>query len=120
MRRRPDSFSSSPLSEKSCMRSTTLSGGCRLSLFAVNAAALALSFLFVATPGAAQNTTGTIRGAVTGTNGAAVSDAQIAARNVETGVSRGTTSHADGSYVLAGLVPGTYDLSVRRIGTTSQ
>jgi len=104
------------------MRSTTSSGRSRsrLSLFAVTLATLALSLLLVATPSAAQNTTGTIRGAITSAGGAAVTDAQIAARNVESGVSRGTTSHADGSYVLAGLVPGTYDLSVRRIGTTAQ
>ena len=42
-------------------------------------------------------------------------DAQIAARNVESGVQRGTTTRSDGSYILAGLVPGTYDLTLRRL-----
>ena len=85
------------------------------------AVVFALTLLFgVAAPGLAQNTTGTIRGTVSGAGGAAVTDAQIVARNVETGTSRGTIPHAEGLYVLAGLVPGTYDLTVRRIGATAQ
>ncbi|HET9730206.1 MAG TPA: carboxypeptidase-like regulatory domain-containing protein, partial [Acidimicrobiia bacterium] len=71
----------------------------RVFLLGVNALAFAFAFLFArATPSWAQTTTGTIRGAVTGSGGAAVSDAQVAARNVETGTSRGTTTHADGLY----------------------
>jgi len=64
----------------------------------------------------AQNTTGTIRGLVTGAGDAPLTTVQIAARNVESGVPRGTESRDDGSYVLAGLIPGTYDMTVRRIG----
>jgi outer membrane receptor protein involved in Fe transport len=67
----------------------------------------------------AQNTTGTIRGTVTGANGAGVADAQISARNVESGVVRNTTSRDAGLYVLPGLAPATYDMTVRRIGTTA-
>src|SRR3954464_4692005 len=74
----------------------------------------------VSTTAAAQNTTGTIRGMITAAGGAPSADAQIGARNIETGAQRGTTSRADGSYVLPGLVPGTYDLSVRRIGAQPQ
>ena len=85
------------------------------------AVVFALTLLLgVTAPGLAQNTTGTVRGTVSGAGGAAVADAQIVARNVETGTSRGTITHADGLYVLAGLVPGTYDLTVRRIGATAQ
>src|SRR6185436_12069946 len=47
-------------------------------------------------------------------------EAQVGARNIETGMQRGTTSRADGNYVLPGLVPGTYDLTVRRIGAQPQ
>lgn len=65
----------------------------------------------------AQNSTGTIRGTVSGANGAGVADAQISARNVESGVVRNTTSRDEGLYVLPGLVPATYDMTVRRIGT---
>ncbi|MEP6492087.1 MAG: carboxypeptidase regulatory-like domain-containing protein [bacterium] len=82
-------------------------------------AALLLSVAVAATA-SAQNTTGTVRGTVTGAGGTPVADAQIAARNIETGAQRGATSRADGSYVLAGLVPAAYDLTVRRIGTSPQ
>ncbi|MEP6999623.1 MAG: carboxypeptidase regulatory-like domain-containing protein [bacterium] len=68
---------------------------------------------------AAQNSTGTIRGSITA-NGAGVGSAQISARNTESGVQRGTISRTDGFYVLAGLIPGSYDLTVRRIGTGAQ
>jgi hypothetical protein len=68
----------------------------------------------------AQNSTGTIRGNISGAGGVGVGDAQISARNVESGVLRNTVSRTDGSYVLPGLLPGTYDLSVRRIGTDQQ
>jgi outer membrane receptor protein involved in Fe transport len=84
----------------------------------------ALMFVFAvlfsaALPTQAQTTTGTIRGTITGTTGP-VTDAQISARNVETGAARGTVSHADGLYVLAGLVPGSYEMTVRRIGSAAQ
>jgi hypothetical protein len=77
-------------------------------------------FLAFAAPVLAQNSTGTVRGTITGVNGNGIADAQVSARNTESGVQRGTLSRADGSYVLPGLIPGTYDLSVRRIGTTAQ
>ena len=68
----------------------------------------------------AQTSTGTIRGFVTGQGGAPLADVQVAARNVQTGVQRGTTTRTDGSYVLPGLTPATYDMTVRRIGMTAQ
>ncbi len=71
-------------------------------------------------PAAAQNTSGTVRGTVTAATGAGVADVQVSVRNAESGVQRGTLSRIDGSYILAGLMPGTYDLAVRRIGTTAQ
>src|SRR6266576_1620503 len=64
----------------------------------------------------AQTTTGTIRGYVKDQNGTAVADAEVQARQVETGIVRSTTAHADGSYLLPGLTPGNYELSVRKIG----
>ena len=67
-----------------------------------------------------QNATGTIRGTVTGSGGAPVGSAQIQARNIESGVQRGTLSRDDGFYVLAGVVPGTYDVTIRRIGSSPQ
>ena len=64
----------------------------------------------------AQTTTGTVRGYVKDQNGAAVADAAIQARDTATGALRTATSHADGSYVLPGLRPATYELSIRQIG----
>src|SRR5437588_6801489 len=68
----------------------------------------------------AQNTTGTIRGTVTGDNGAPIASAQIVARNTNTGVTRNALSNDAGAYTLVGLVPGTYDVNVRRIGSAPQ
>lgn len=68
----------------------------------------------------AQTTTGTIRGSVTGAGGAPVGNAQVQARNTESGVQRGALSRDNGSYVLAGMVPGTYDVTIRRIGSAPQ
>src|SRR6059036_1408286 len=65
---------------------------------------------------AAQTTTGTVRGYVKDQNGAAVADAEVQARQAETGVVRSAASHTDGSYIIPGLVPGNYELSVRKIG----
>ena len=67
----------------------------------------------------AQNSTGTVRGTVTGSNGAGLADAQVSARNVESGVVRNATSREGGLYVLPGLVPAAYDMTVRRIGTSA-
>ena len=67
-----------------------------------------------------QNSTGTVRGTVTGSGGAPIGNAQIQARNTESGVQRGGLSRDDGFYVLAGLVPGSYDVTIRRIGSAPQ
>src|SRR6266576_3780669 len=68
----------------------------------------------------AQNTTGTIRGTVTGQNGEPIPSVQIVARNVSTGVTRNALSNDAGAYTLVGLIPGTYEVNVRRIGNTPQ
>jgi Carboxypeptidase regulatory-like domain/TonB dependent receptor/TonB-dependent Receptor Plug Domain len=75
---------------------------------------------FAATSASAQNTTGTIRGTITGDNGAPIPSAQIVARNVSSGVTRNALSNDAGAYTLVGLVPGTYDVNVRRIGSAPQ
>src|SRR5690242_5757885 len=68
----------------------------------------------------AQNTTGTIRGTVTGAGGAPIVSAQIVARNVNTGATRTALSNESGTYALVGLPPGTYDVNVRRIGSAPE
>lgn len=93
------------------MRNTKRWFECAVLALAVSAAAAGVAN--------AQNTTGTIRGTVTGANGTGLVDAQISARNVESGVVRNTMSRDEGLYVLPGVVPGTYDMTVRRIGTTA-
>lgn len=68
----------------------------------------------------AQNSTGTIRGTVSGEGGAPIGSAQISAQNTNSGVTRVAQSNDAGFYTLAGLVPGTYTVSVRRIGSAPQ
>ena len=64
----------------------------------------------------AQTTTGTIRGYIRDQSGVGLNGAELQARNVESGVRRSATTRADGSYILPGLVPGAYELTVRQIG----
>ncbi|HXH63045.1 MAG TPA: carboxypeptidase-like regulatory domain-containing protein, partial [Gemmatimonadales bacterium] len=68
----------------------------------------------------AQTTTGTIRGYVRDSSGAALSDAQLEAKNVANGTVRTATSRNDGSYIFLGLDPATYQLTVRHIGHGAQ
>ena len=74
----------------------------------------------VATNLSAQNTAGTIRGTVTGDNGSPIADAQVTALNISSGATRNTLTNDAGVYTLVGLQPGTYQVSVRRIGTSPQ
>jgi len=67
-----------------------------------------------------QNSTGTVRGTITGAGGTPIGSAQIVARNTNSGVQRGTQSDDAGFYTLAGLVPGTYTVTVRRIGSAPE
>ena len=68
----------------------------------------------------AQTSTGNIRGYVTGAGGAPLSDAQVVVRMPATNETRGTTTNAAGYYYLGGLRPGTYELTVRRVGVQPQ
>ena len=73
--------------------------------------ALLATSLLVAAPAMAQLTTSTIRGTVSsGTT--ATPGAVVTAVNVDTNATTRTTAGPDGSYVLTGLRPGTYDISV--------
>jgi hypothetical protein len=82
--------------------------------------ALLALLVFASGPLSAQTSTGTIRGTISGETGAPIGSAQIVARNTNSGVQRVTQSNDVGFYTLAGLVPGTYDVSVRRIGSSPQ
>ena len=83
-------------------------------------AGVAILLAVASTSASAQNSTGVIRGTVTGAGGTGIGEAQVTAKNVESGVQRGTLTRSDGFYVLPGLIPGVYDMNVRRIGTTGQ
>ena len=85
----------------------------------VRRVAALLAVILWALPLGAQNTTGTIRGVISSGSGP-LADAEIAALNPETGVTRRATSRADGSYVLPGLAPALYEVSVRHIGNAPQ
>jgi outer membrane receptor protein involved in Fe transport len=76
--------------------------------------------LFAAGSAAAQTSTGTIRGTITGGGTAAIVGADILAKNISSGVVRTTTSRADGYYTLPGLEPAGYELTVRHIGSAPQ
>lgn len=95
-------------------KTSTLQHFCR-------ALALTLTLVCLAAGSAlAQTSTGTVRGTISSADGTPVEAAQIIARNIASGVQRSTGSRDAGFYTLAGLVPGTYDITARRIGSAPQ
>jgi hypothetical protein len=80
-----------------------------ISIFAV-----ALS-VGIAQPAPAQLTTATIRGTVTN-SAAPAPGATVTAKSVETGAVARATAGPDGSYVLTGLSPGSYDVTFTAAG----
>jgi hypothetical protein len=61
-------------------------------------------------------TTGAITGKVTDESGGVLSGAKVAARHTETGMSRSTTTGADGRFLLAGLPVGDYEVRAQYQG----
>ena len=68
----------------------------------------------------AQTSTSNIRGYITGPGGAPVSDAQVVARLTATNETRGTQTNDAGYYYIGGLRPGSYVITVRRVGVQPQ
>ena len=68
----------------------------------------------------AQTTTGSVRGYVRDSSGAALPGANLEARNTATGAVRTATSQADGAYTFPGLVPAVYEIVARHIGHVPQ
>jgi Carboxypeptidase regulatory-like domain/TonB-dependent Receptor Plug Domain len=92
----------------------------RATLFAVPLAALiAAGWLAAPAPLAAQTTTSTVRGTVTGASGP-VAGAAVEAVATETGLRRDTVTNARGEYALVGLPAGAYDLVVTADGMQPQ
>ena len=75
------------------------------------ASALALALALTAGAASAQVATSTIRGSVTD-DGAAEAGATVVARDTATGFTSRTTANAGGGYVLSGLRPGSYEITV--------
>ena len=74
-----------------------------------------LSLLFAA-PVLAQTHRASLRGTVYDPNGAAIPGATITLKNVATGESRSTTAGEDGSFTIASLPAGAYELTVDKTG----
>jgi len=73
------------------------------------------------TPAAfSQTSTGSIRGYVTDEAGSALAGTALGARNLATGEQASGTTGSNGFYFLAGLRPGNYEVTARRIGVTPQ
>jgi Carboxypeptidase regulatory-like domain/TonB dependent receptor len=65
---------------------------------------------------AAQTESATLTGRITDQSGAVVTGAELIATNVDTGVSVTTLTNDVGVYAIPGLHPGTYRLTIRKIG----
>ena len=91
------------------------------SSWAGRAIALASIILLCSWTGSyAQTTTGSIRGYVRGTDGQPVAGATVTAVNPATNQQRGAITSETGFYLLPGLRPASYNLSVQMIGTAQQ
>jgi hypothetical protein len=64
----------------------------------------------------AQATTGDILGTVTDSSGAVVTDARVAIKNLETNITRETTTSSEGAFRIPLLPAGTYELQIEKSG----
>ncbi len=76
--------------------------------------------LCYATSATAQRTTANLRGKVTDQSGAPLPAAAVTATNTQTGFKRTALANGEGVYILAGLQPGTYDVSIQAISYAPQ
>src|SRR5437667_244293 len=82
---------------------------------------LSLAFVVTATPAAlSQTSTGSIRGYVTDSGGAALEGARVVAVSALNGAQREVTTQSRGFYAMLGLTPGEYDVTARQIGMAPQ
>ena len=89
----------------------------RSSLRTAAAALFALAAAVLAPAAGAQQTTGAVRGRVIADDAAnGVSNAQVSARNVATGLVRSALTDDQGLYIIRLLPSGTYTVTARRIG----
>ncbi|MDO8665804.1 MAG: carboxypeptidase-like regulatory domain-containing protein, partial [Gemmatimonadales bacterium] len=89
-------------------------------LLAALAAGVALTGLLLPAAARAQTTTGSLHGYVRDPGGAPVAGADVRLRNIATGTARAATSNQRGYYILLGLAPAEYELTIRQIGAAPQ
>ena len=77
---------------------------------------LTMISMFPVMTGNAQTATATIVGTVLDPQGAVVANADVTARNVDTGIERTTKSTSEGLYRFGNLPPGVYDVRVETTG----
>src|ERR1700745_14996 len=75
-----------------------------------------LAIVLFAAPSRAQVAGATLSGTVNDPSGAVVPNAQVAARNTATGVTRAATTDSAGFYSIPNLLPGTYEVTVTAPG----
>jgi len=75
-------------------------------------AGLLFPLLLCAAPLAAQLESGQIAGTVADPSGAVIPNASVTIKNLATSAARSTTTSTDGTYVMVGLEPGTYQVLV--------
>jgi hypothetical protein len=80
------------------------------------AIAMLILLCAMATTISAQTFRGTVLGAVTDPNGAAVPGAKVTAKNTGTGVERSTVTDSEGNYTIPELPIGTYEVRVEQQG----
>jgi hypothetical protein len=80
---------------------------------------LCLSTL-VSAPTEAQVVGGTLSGTITDPSGKLVPQAQIAVRNVATGITTTVTTNSDGFFTAANLLPGEYQVTVSAAGFSTE
>jgi len=81
---------------------------------------LSLLTLFLTDLTLAQATNGSIRGAVSDPNGAVLSNATVAVKNVATGFERRLMTSGEGTYIADNLPPGEYEIQVEARGFQKQ
>ena len=77
---------------------------------------LMMMIVLMVAPVRAQVDTGTISGRVRDTSGGAVAGATVTAHNTATSAERSTTTGNSGEYIIPGLAPGIYELTVTSTG----
>src|SRR6478735_1844806 len=78
--------------------------------------AIMVALLMVASAASAQQGTSELRGRVVDSQGAMLPGVTVTVRNQQTGMYRETTSGSDGSFIVSGVVPGTYEVSAELQG----